>query len=207
MIGDAGHVALTFDGGPDPVATPYFLDALAAADVRATFFVVGERLSRHRWLGRLLASAGHEIAVHGWRHAPLVPGRAARRGLQRTVNLVAEVTGSVPRWFRPPFGVALPGCLRLAEEAGLEPVLCTVWGHRPRARLLRGGTTVLLPDRTRAALALVPRIIALCHRRGLRVGPLAEHGLRRQTLRAVIRGPVPSPVAGVGVSAGRHLSA
>jgi peptidoglycan/xylan/chitin deacetylase (PgdA/CDA1 family) len=202
-VGHSSHVALTFDDGPDPVSTPYFLDALAAADVRATFFVVGERLSRHRWLGRLLASAGHELAVHGWRHTPLVPGWAARRGLYRTVNLITDVTGVVPRWFRPPYGVLLPGCARLAREAGLEPVLCTTW-HAMSLGLrgasypaLRGGGTLLLHDRTRAepawraGLAVVPQLVALCRRRGLRVGPLAEHGLGNPpaALRALIRGP------------------
>ena len=188
--GDAGHVALTFDDGPDPVSTPYFVDALAAAEVRATFFVVGERLHRHRWLGRLLASAGHELAVHGWRHTPLVPGRAARRGLYRTVNLITDVTGMPPRWFRPPYGVVLPGSLRLVRAVGLEPVLC--------GRRVRGGATVLLHDRTRAeaawraGIALVPRIVAMCRRRGLRIGPLGEHGVQRPAmpLRSVIHAPL-----------------
>jgi peptidoglycan/xylan/chitin deacetylase (PgdA/CDA1 family) len=202
-VGDAGHVALTFDDGPDPVSTPYFLDALADAGVRATFFVVGERLHRHRWLGRLLASAGHELAVHGWRHTPLVPGWPARRGLYRTVNLITDVTGVAPRWFRPPYGVLLPGSARMARAAGLQPVLCSaglmalVGGSLLSG--LRGGATVLLHDRTRAesawraGIAMVPRLVALCHRRGLRVGPLAEHGLGRPpVLRSLIHAPVPA---------------
>ncbi|HEY7224773.1 MAG TPA: polysaccharide deacetylase family protein [Micromonosporaceae bacterium] len=191
------HVALTFDGGPDPVSTPYFLDALAAAQVRATFFVVGERLSRQRWLGRLLASAGHELAVHGWRHAPLVPCRAARRALARTTDLITEVTGVAPRWFRLPAGLPLPGVLRMVRETGLEPVACTArdgWAVGPRsggrptaiarrvAAGLRGGATILLHDRAgpeaswRAALAAVPLVVRLCRRNGLRIGPLGEHG-------------------------------
>src|SRR5690349_20661664 len=180
-VGDVGHVALTFDDGPDPVSTPYFIDALASVNVRATFFVVGERLARHRWLGRLIASAGHELAVHGWRHTPLLPGGAARRGLYRTVNLITDVAGVAPRWFRPPYGLVLPGTLRLARDVGLEPVLCSAGWVGSLFAGLRGGATVLLHDRTRAesawraGIAAVPRLVALCHRRGLRVGPLAEH--------------------------------
>ena len=34
-------VCLTFDDGPDPEHTPRLLDALAAASVPATFFVIG----------------------------------------------------------------------------------------------------------------------------------------------------------------------
>jgi peptidoglycan/xylan/chitin deacetylase (PgdA/CDA1 family) len=191
-MGDTGHVALTFDDGPDPVSTPYFVDALAAAEVHATFFVVGERLSRHRWLGRLLAGAGHELAVHGWRHSPLLPCRAARSAIARTVDLITDVTGVTPRWFRPPYGLVLPGALRMAREAGLEPVLCSARARagqpgiaRAVAAGIRGGATLLLHDRTRAeagwraGLLALPRVVALCRRRGLRVGPLAEHGLGR----------------------------
>ena len=179
-IGDSGHVALTFDDGPDPVSTPYFLDALESAQVKATFFVVGERLHRHRWLGRMLNAAGHELAVHGWRHLPLRPGRGTRRALRRTVDVITDVTGTAPRWFRPPYGLLLPGVRRLAGEFGLEPVLCSSW--RPTTALW-GGSTVLLYDRTRAeagwraGLATVPMLVARCRLRGLKVGPLRDHGL------------------------------
>jgi peptidoglycan-N-acetylglucosamine deacetylase len=185
------HVALTVDSGPDPVSTPFFVDALAEAGVRATFFVIGERLARHRWLGRLLAAAGHELAVYGWRRALLVPGRSARRELFRTINLITDVTGAAPRWFRPPYGLLLPGCAQLVRDAGLEPVLAATPWRRVGAARLWGGATVLLHDRTRAGLDLIPRVVALAHRRGLRIGPLAEHGLGRTPLRALIHGPVP----------------
>ena len=39
--GDAGHVALTFDDGPDPAGTPAVLDVLAEQKVHATFFMLG----------------------------------------------------------------------------------------------------------------------------------------------------------------------
>jgi peptidoglycan/xylan/chitin deacetylase (PgdA/CDA1 family) len=190
-VGDAGHVALTFNDGPDPVSTPLFVDALAAADVRATFFVVGQRLSRQRWLGRLIVAAGHEIAVHGWTHVPPAPGAGTRLALIRTADLISEVAGARPRWYRPPYGlVTRPG---LMHELGLQTVLWTAWGRDWRVTTpaavartigtgLRGGATVLLHDRSpveaawRASLAALPRVIAACHRRGLAVGPLSEHG-------------------------------
>ncbi len=40
-------LALTFDDGPDPRGTPAVLDALEAAGVKATFFVLGERVEQH----------------------------------------------------------------------------------------------------------------------------------------------------------------
>src|SRR5258708_25393677 len=56
--GAADHVALTFDDGPDPAATPHFLDVLDSRGVQATFF--------------LLVSG---LRASGPRCAPAAPGR------------------------------------------------------------------------------------------------------------------------------------
>ncbi len=47
--GAADHVAMTVDDGPHPDTTPQFLGAFAEADIRATFFLLGERMQR--WPG------------------------------------------------------------------------------------------------------------------------------------------------------------
>ena len=67
-LGKATHVALTFDDGPDPATTPYFLDELDRLGVRATFFLLGEHVARHEGLTRRIAERGHEIGLHGWTH-------------------------------------------------------------------------------------------------------------------------------------------
>jgi polysaccharide deacetylase family protein (PEP-CTERM system associated) len=48
-----------------------FLHLLQRADVRATFFVVGDVLRHHPALVRRIYEQGHEIACHGWSHRPL----------------------------------------------------------------------------------------------------------------------------------------
>src|SRR5207248_2815175 len=60
--------ALTFDDGPDPDGTPLVLDALDAAGIKATFFVVGEQLMRHHAIARDALARGHELALHGFEH-------------------------------------------------------------------------------------------------------------------------------------------
>ncbi|GGU39816.1 polysaccharide deacetylase familiy protein [Streptomyces lavendofoliae] len=197
--GDPSHVALTFDDGPDPVTTPRFLRALDALSVRATFFVLGDRLERHPGLGRLIAAEGHELAVHGWRHdRPWWPHPLRdARDLARTADLVAEAAGRRPLWYRPAYGILTGGRWAAARSAGLRTVLWSAWGRDWTAsatarsvcaeitRTLDGGGTVLLhdsdvvsaPGAWRAALGAVPELVAECRARGLEVGPLAEHGL------------------------------
>ena len=51
-------LALTFDDGPDPRGTPAVLEALEAAEVTATFFVLGERVEQHPELLERVVDAG-----------------------------------------------------------------------------------------------------------------------------------------------------
>ena len=197
--GDPGHVALTFDDGPDPASTPGFLRVLADRGVRATFFMLGSMVARAPGLAAEIAAAGHEVGVHGWDHRYL-PARgpaATRSDLTRATELIAEVTGVRPWLFRPPYGVLSGLSLITARSLGLTPLL---WGASGREwasgatgervlqtvlRGLDGGVTVLLhdsdctapPGSCEAALAAVSPLLDECARRGLRVGTVGEHGL------------------------------
>ncbi|MCU1690035.1 MAG: polysaccharide deacetylase [Jatrophihabitantaceae bacterium] len=99
------RIALTFDDGPSTAYTARVLDVLAAADVRATFFQVGERVRALPALAREVA-ARHAVGNHTWDHPDLSLAEAgeARSQLQRTHDEVASVLGQPPTLFRPPFG-------------------------------------------------------------------------------------------------------
>ncbi len=197
--GDAGHVALTFDDGPDPVSTPRVLDALDGLGVRATFFFLGENVARWPAVAGDAVRRGHELAVHGWSHGrPWLPspGRDVREVL-RAAHVVGEVAGQAPRWYRPPYGILTAGRWTAARRAGLRPVLWTAWGRDWRedatpasvratvTAALRGGGTILLhdtdhtsaPGSWRATLGALPGIVRDCHEAGLEVGPLGRHGM------------------------------
>jgi peptidoglycan/xylan/chitin deacetylase (PgdA/CDA1 family) len=202
-VGDPDHVALTFDDGPDPGTTPQFLDILATRGIRATFFTLGAMLERAPGLGRDLVAAGHEVAVHGWTHRNLLlrGPTSIYDDLARSQALIAETTGLVPRFFRPPYGVLSTSALLAARRLDLTPVLWTCWGKEwarsatPRSILdtlrggLTGGGTVLLHDSGCAlaprawtsALVALPGLLDECAQRGLRVGSLSEHGCESRT--------------------------
>src|SRR5215472_2697564 len=63
-IGHPGHVALTFDDGPDGTATPLFVDALRERGARATFFLLGSQLQSAPRIAADLVASGHEVGVH-----------------------------------------------------------------------------------------------------------------------------------------------
>jgi peptidoglycan/xylan/chitin deacetylase (PgdA/CDA1 family) len=200
-IGSPGHVALTFDDGPQPDSTPRFLEALDRLGWRATFFMLGSMVDRSPGLAAEVAAAGHEIAVHGYRHRSqmfrVYPAIAA--DLARAVDTISTRTGREPRWFRPPYGTLAAGGVVAARRHRLRTVLWSTWGRDWRAeatpdtvvtdvaRHLGPGATVLLhdsdctsaPGAWRSALGALDPLAELFASRGLAVGPLAEHGLSR----------------------------
>lgn len=62
------EVALTFDDGPVPGTTPAILDALKAACVKATFFLIGRNAEAHPALVRRALAEGHTLGHHTFSH-------------------------------------------------------------------------------------------------------------------------------------------
>ena len=178
----AAVVALTFDDGPHPEGTPAVLELLAQADIKATFFLVGEQVERRPALAAEIAKQGHLIAVHGYRHRPqpAMSKKAVQGDLERGAAAVEGAAGAPLAWHRPPYGLYSPAGLDAVRDRGLRPLLWSRWGKDWRrfttpARIasratanLRPGDVILLHDadfyssrgsheRTVAALALIVR--------------------------------------------------
>src|SRR4051812_39238049 len=188
-------VALTFDDGPDPDWTPAVLEALDAAGVRATFFVVGEQLMQHHAVAREALARGHELGLHGFgheRHAGM-RGRAAADDAARGLGTFEAAVGRRPRCFRPPYGAFNAASYAACLDLGLEPVYWSDWGFDWEtigaeriaelvARDWYDGSVVLLHDSARyaprdTALATAEAIPLLAERAsaaGLSLGPLGE---------------------------------
>ncbi|WP_052339375.1 polysaccharide deacetylase [Gorillibacterium massiliense] len=60
-------VYLTFDDGPDKL-TPQVLDILKQADVKATFFMVGEWITRYPDIAKRVVKEGHALGNHSYNH-------------------------------------------------------------------------------------------------------------------------------------------
>ncbi|MCY0875565.1 MAG: polysaccharide deacetylase family protein [Firmicutes bacterium] len=100
------HLALTFDDGPDRSFTPQVLDILAQYAVPATFFCLGSQVNAFPEVLRRMHTEGHTIANHTWSHPYLT--RSSVHDLvwevQSTSDLIHDISGCRPRFFRPPYG-------------------------------------------------------------------------------------------------------
>lgn len=122
-------MCLTFDDGPHPVHTPRILDELARRDVKAMFFVVGERLESE--VGQALMKRahreGHVIANHTYSHPNLTKllEEEIRREPRRTQELIGDCAHEL-RLFRPPFGATNLSVNRIVQDEGYMSVLWNV---------------------------------------------------------------------------------
>ncbi|MFC4463688.1 glycosyltransferase [Streptomyces xiangluensis] len=100
----ARTVALTFDGGPNPVWTPRFLDLLRQHRVRATFFLFGSEAARYPELVRRIRAEGHEIGSNTYTGAVLGESSPTRFSaeLDLTESALASTAGRHPKLLRMP---------------------------------------------------------------------------------------------------------
>ncbi|MCP5109702.1 MAG: polysaccharide deacetylase family protein [bacterium] len=191
-------VALTFDDGPDPVFTPQVLRILEERNVKATFFLVGERVRQYPDLYHRIRASGHEVANHSdsWRSTVSLGDAEFERDLLEA-EAALGLAGVRPRFFRPAGGLIRPGQLRIVKNKGYTCVLGSAYAfdpYQPPSRLiswmidraLAPGTVIVLHDsggdRSRTVAAL-PAIIQTVRERGLMFVTLSE-------LHATVNSPV-----------------
>lgn len=108
---DAQQIAITIDDGPNPQVTPAVLDILDEADARATFFCIGKAVEAHPKLAQEIVRRGHTIENHSYahRHHFSVMGPSQLRSeISRAQNVISQVTGRSPIYFRAPAGLRSP---------------------------------------------------------------------------------------------------
>ena len=115
-------IEFTFDDGPNPAVTPRVLERLATHGIRATFFVLGRNVLRHRSTLRQIHAAGHRIGNHSLTHPRFghLDYRAIRREILHCQHAVEDVLGIAPTEFRPPYGRITPSVVLAARRTGMK---------------------------------------------------------------------------------------
>ena len=122
------------------------LALLDGAGARATFFVLGDVVRRHRGLVRRIADAGHEVASHGDTHVKVASQTrdTFAADVRRARDVLEEALGATVAGYRAPYFITRPSELWavdvLAElgfryDAGYVPLRWLPYAGRsaPRA--------------------------------------------------------------------------
>ncbi|WP_455542713.1 polysaccharide deacetylase family protein [Intestinibacter sp.] len=122
---DEKVVALTFDDGPDEVFTPQVLDILKKYDVKATFFVIGEKVPYNKKIVKREQDEGHEIGNHTYTHINAAKKTRAEieDEVTKTQEVIKEVTGKYPTLFRPPYRALNRDLCQIVKSKNMNIVL------------------------------------------------------------------------------------
>lgn len=109
--GDARY--LTFDDGPDPLHTAPLLDLLARYGVKASFFLVGNKVEQHPELVQRMVDEGHLIGNHSYSHYSFRPMSLQKKlyEIDRTDALLRPFSQRLHHPMRPPRGDLAPSLL------------------------------------------------------------------------------------------------
>ena len=98
-------IYLTFDDGPIPEVTEFVLETLEKYNAYATFFCIGDNISKNTTIFQRIINSGHSVGNHTFNHL---------RGwstddvtyLQNVVKCqaVININGHHSKLFRPPYG-------------------------------------------------------------------------------------------------------
>ena len=100
------RIAITFDDGPGKGTTEKLLDGLKERGVKATFFLVGEKIEDNRELVARMYAEGHLIGNHTYSHIQLTQDNREqfKAELMKTNTIIEEITGQGVTYVRPPYG-------------------------------------------------------------------------------------------------------
>jgi len=101
---DQKKIWITFDDGPDEKATPFLIDVLEKFNIKATFFIIGNKAKKYPELVKLIINNGHKIGNHSFSH---LSGFSTKNNkyLKDVKQAKKYIDSDI---FRPPYGRITP---------------------------------------------------------------------------------------------------
>lgn len=118
-------LALTFDDGPDEDFTPQILDILKKYNVKATFYVIGEKVQYNKKIIKRQYEEGHEIGNHTYTHINVSKNgyNKINKEIGDTQSVVKSITGVYPKTFRPPYRAISKDMCEIIKQKDMNIVL------------------------------------------------------------------------------------
>lgn len=181
-------VCITFDDGPSEL-TEKVLGALRKHNVKATFFLIGNKVAQNPETVRKIVADGHLVGAHTWSHNgkfTVCEYADAKRDIEKGSEEITRICGKRVKLFRPPFGVTNPNIARAIKETGhivigwnvrmfdTIPGISIAFKMRRLLSKVRPGSVIQLHDKCRNADIIVDEIITRLTQKGYRIVSLEE---------------------------------
>jgi len=180
--------AITFDcaWGADDI--PQILDTLKEADVKATFFMVGQWAEKNQEIVRMIAQEGHDTANHSYSHFRMgtLNKEMINSEIKKCGEVIERITGNPCDLFRAPYGDYNDLLISQARQLGYYTIQWDVdsldWKpgigqteimQRIRSKI-RPGSILLFHNDTPHTAKLLPEIITELKNSGYSLVPVSR---------------------------------
>lgn len=176
---DKKEILLTFDDGIDSIQTPKILEVLRKHQIKACFFIIGNKVADNESILQSMINDGHVIGSHTYSHA-------IKGTFQLTKNIEKEIKCSIEKMepivgkielFRAPFGVMNPHISKAIKRLKLKSVGWSIRSYDTRLeshetvlkriqKKLQPGAILLLHDVLPNSEILLEKVIYMIHENG-----------------------------------------
>ncbi len=193
---DQKMISISFDAAWGNEDTQLLIDTLERYKIKATFFVVGDWVTKYPESVKALHDAGHEIMNHSDDHAHFT--KLSKEEMQKNINAcndkIEAVTGVRPTLFRPPYGEYDDNVVLATRALGMEPIQWDVdsldWKEIPASEItarvtskVQPGSIVLFHNAAKHTPEALPAILETLLQEGYTIVPISqlilpgEHGV------------------------------
>ena len=177
-VGDTNkkEIYLTFDAGYDNGVLEKILDILKEKNVKSTFFVTGDFLTRQEKIAKRIYLEGHIIGNHTWNHKNItkINKDKLKEEIEKVENKYYNITGEkMIKFLRPPEGEFSKESLLNVKSLGYKTFFWSIaykdwetnkqhggdYGYKAIMNNIHNGAIVLLHTVSQDNLECLPRVI------------------------------------------------
>lgn len=165
---------------------PDMLQTLAANNIHITFFIGGSWAKKYPELLADMAAKGHELGNHTYTHPHpnAISKEKNKEQIQKTEDLVKEITGVKTTLYAPPYGEYNDMVLSAANELGYTSIMWSIdtidW-KRPPADVLKSRVTkklhngaIILMHPTEPTAKALPALIKEINQAGYTISTVSD---------------------------------
>jgi peptidoglycan/xylan/chitin deacetylase (PgdA/CDA1 family) len=184
-INSTKSISLTFDDGPHE-NTLKVIEVLKKYDIKASFFLIGKNIKGKEDILKKIIDDGHLVGNHSYKHDFWYSIKSVKNlvaDIHQNNAAISSITGLIPNWFRPPYGVTNPRIANAIKATNMKSIGWSIRsydtvGADTNATLNRickqinGADIVLMHDHLDTTAQLLEDLILYCKKEKIEILPL-----------------------------------